>query len=130
MVYVQVTNGYVTDCIERPYDNYIPVNALNPPDIMNGCYRLINNSFVLDEEKYKTFVDEQEEGQRAEKEQRYKTLVQQYIHERYSIDDETALINEAIEYIADSRLPPEKYNDYRSYVEECKTRARKEVYND
>lgn len=121
MIYVQITDGYVTDCVEYEVENYIPVTATNPHDIMNGCYQLIKGKFLLDEIKYEEFLENQ--GRPKISEEEYKSKVRQYVHEVYSLDDEASLINEAIEALDKNEKLSEKYLDYREYVEECKIRA-------
>ena len=51
----------------------------------------------------------------------YPIFVSEYIHERYSADAETALINN---YIADPQGHAQEYAQYQSYRTECKERAR------
>ena len=59
------------------------------------------------------------------KEQIYPVLVSNFIHERYSPDAETALINN---YLADPDEYREEYLAYQNYRAECKQRA-KEICN-
>jgi len=59
MVYVQIIDGYITDCIRYEYDDYVPVDAKNPPDVLNGCYQLTSGAFVRDEVKYQEWLDAQ-----------------------------------------------------------------------
>jgi len=54
-------------------------------------------------------------------EQIYPVLVANFIHERYSADAETALINN---YISDPVKYGDEYRTYQAYREECKARAR------
>lgn len=63
-IYVQVHNGYVRDAVSfNPnIDGYIPINVKDmPKDIMNQCYKVVDNKLVLDEEKNKIFVSQTEE---------------------------------------------------------------------
>lgn len=48
------TEGYVWDCLEYEYGDYIPVELDYPlPDCIGGrCYKYIDGALVLDEEKY------------------------------------------------------------------------------
>lgn len=62
-----------------------------------------------------------------EKEQAYKMLVQQYVHEKYTFDDESALTNKAIELLSNGQELSKEYLEYRAFVEECKERAKKEL---
>ncbi|QHI71453.1 hypothetical protein [Aminipila terrae] len=62
-----------------------------------------------------------------EKQAKYNTLSIQYIHEKYSLDDENKIMRE---YLLD--MNNASYNDafqaYNVYVEQCKAKAHKEVY--
>ena len=56
------------------------------------------------------------------KDRLYPNLVSRLIRERYSIDDEMAILRQR-----DTK--PEEYEAYNAVCEECKARARKEIYN-
>lgn len=53
-------------------------------------------------------------------EEQYKQLVVELIRERYSIDDELAILRQR-----DSKI--DEFNTYNSFVEECKQQAREEL---
>ena len=55
--------------------------------------------------------------QKKNKDAVYPKLVAQYIHEKYSADDETALINN---YLADPQTYGEEYAEYQAYRAEVK----------
>ena len=59
--YIKINNGYIFDVVD--YDpgiqGYDPINTDHlPEDILNGCYQLKNDEFILDEEKHKLFLEE------------------------------------------------------------------------
>ena len=54
----------------------------------------------------------------------YPIYVSKFIHERYSADAETALINN---YLADTEEYREQYAEYQAYRTECKARAKEEL---
>ena len=56
--------------------------------------------------------------QKKNKDQLYPKMVAKYIHEKYSADDEFALINN---YIADPETYGAEYREYQDYREEVKT---------
>ena len=56
------------------------------------------------------------------KDRLYPNLVSRLIRERYSIDDEMAILRQR-----DTK--PEEYKAYNTFCEECKAKARKEIYN-
>lgn len=56
------------------------------------------------------------------KDRLYPNLVSRLIRERYSIDDEMAILRQR-----DTK--PEEYEAYNAFCEECKAKARKEIYN-
>ena len=55
------------------------------------------------------------------KDQIYPVLVSKFIHEKYTADAETALINN---YLADPGKYREEYIAYQTYRAECKQRAK------
>lgn len=55
--------------------------------------------------------------QKKNKTQLYPKLVSEYIHKRYSADDETALINN---YISDPETYGDEYHEYQAYRNEVK----------
>lgn len=56
-------------------------------------------------------------------EEQYKNRIIDLIREKYSTDDEIAILRQR-----DSK--PEEFNTYNSFVEECKATARREIYGD
>ena len=56
------------------------------------------------------------------KDKLYANLVSKLIRERYSVDDEMAILRQ-------KETKPEEWKEYNSYCEDCKARARKEIYN-
>ena len=56
------------------------------------------------------------------KDRLYPNLVSRLIRERYSIDDEMAILRQR-----DTK--PDEYEAYNAFCEECKAKARKEIYN-
>ena len=56
------------------------------------------------------------------KDRLYPNLVSRLIRERYSIDDEMAILRQR-----DTK--PEEYKAYTAFCEECKAKARVEIYS-
>lgn len=56
------------------------------------------------------------------KEKLYANLVSKLIRERYSVDDEMAILRQ-------KETKPEEWKEYNSYCEDCKAKARKEIYS-
>lgn len=56
------------------------------------------------------------------KDRLYPNLVSRLIRERYSIDDEMAILRQR-----DTK--PDEYEAYNAFCEDCKAKARKEIYN-
>ena len=56
------------------------------------------------------------------KDRLYPNLVSRLIRERYSVDDEMAILRQR-----DTK--PEEYETYNAFCEECKATARKEIYS-
>lgn len=60
--------------------------------------------------------------------EKYRCKVQEFIRQKYTEHDEAKLINEALTDYMEGRSPSQEYIGYRTYVEECKERARQLVY--
>ena len=58
-----------------------------------------------------------------EKEKRYENRVEWYIRQKYSLNAELAILRQRY-------VKLQEFDEYNSYVEECKARARKEVYGE
>ena len=56
------------------------------------------------------------------KDRLYPNLVSRLIRERYSIDDEMAILRQRNE-------KPDEYQAYFAFCEECKAKAKAEIYN-
>ena len=56
------------------------------------------------------------------KDRLYPNLVSRFIRERYSIDDEMAVLRQ-------KDTKPEEYEAYNAFCEECKAKAKAELYN-
>ena len=56
------------------------------------------------------------------KDRLYPNLVSRLIRERYSVDDEMAILRQR-----DTK--PEEYETYNAFCEECKAKAKAEIYN-
>lgn len=56
------------------------------------------------------------------KDRLYPNLVSRLIRERYSVDDEMAILRQ-------KETKPEEWEEYNAFCEECKTKARAEIYS-
>ena len=56
------------------------------------------------------------------KDKLYANLVSKLIRERYSVDDEMAILRQK-----ETKL--EEWKEYNSYCEDCKAKAKAEIYN-
>ena len=56
------------------------------------------------------------------KDKLYANLVSKLIREKYSVDDEMAILRQR-----DTK--PDEYKAYNAFCEECKAKARKEIYS-
>lgn len=56
-------------------------------------------------------------------EQMYKDRVIELVREEYSVDDELAILRQR-----DTKI--DEFNTYNSFVEECKVKARREIYGE
>ena len=55
------------------------------------------------------------------KDKLYSSLVSKLIRERYSVDDEMAILRQ-------KETKPEEWKEYNSYCEDCKAKAKEEIY--
>lgn len=56
------------------------------------------------------------------KDKLYANLVSKLIRERYSVDDEMAILRQ-------KETKPEEWETYNAFCEECKAKAKAEIYN-
>lgn len=56
------------------------------------------------------------------KDKLYANLVSKLIREKYSVDDEMAILRQ-------KDTKPEEWETYNTFCEECKAKARKEIYS-
>ena len=56
------------------------------------------------------------------KDKLYANLVSKLIRERYSVDDEMAILRQ-------KETKPEEWETYNTFCEECKAKAKAEIYN-
>ena len=55
------------------------------------------------------------------KDKLYANLVSKLIREKYSVDDEMAILRQ-------KETKPEEWKEYNSYCEDCKAKAKEEIY--
>ena len=55
------------------------------------------------------------------KDKLYANLVSKLIREKYSVDDEMAILRQ-------KETKPEEWKEYNSYCEDCKAKAKGEIY--
>ncbi len=72
------------------------------------------------ETNYEPWLDIAKAKYQEELQQKYKSLVVDYIRQRYSIDDEFAIQRKR-------ETEVEVFNDYNQYVEECKAKVKSEL---
>lgn len=105
----------------EPYNYQI---AIVPDDIDIASIKYID--FEISDDKYNFNATKFSTRIIGEKEKvsnyDYKTKIDKLIRQRYSINDELAILRQR-----DSK--PEEYAEYNAYCEECKAVAKKEVYN-
>jgi outer membrane PBP1 activator LpoA protein len=59
----------------------------------------------------------------------YRKKTQEYIRQEYSEHDEAKLTNAAVTAMINNEPTPQEYIAYRTYIEECKERARNLIYS-
>lgn len=92
-----------------------------PPTSKSGVYKLKwveTDTQIVQEWEFEAYTEEQLKEQ-------YKKLTVQYIREKYSTNQEFAILREYMTY---GEAYKEAFNEYNSYVESCKAKAHAEVY--
>lgn len=113
------TNNYVLSISHTSNDN-VELN-LSLYDLKHlSCYRFINGSLVLDENKLAETVAKEEQETIKQKENEYSNKVAELIRQKYSINDELAILRQRDE-------KPSEYQEYFAYCEECKSKAKQEL---
>lgn len=113
------TNNYVLSIAHTPNDN-VELD-LSLYDLKHlSCYRLVNNILVLDETKLAEIIAKEEQEKIKQKENEYPNKVAELIRQRYSINDELAILRQR-----DKK--PSEYQEYFAYCEECKYKAKQEL---
>lgn len=92
----------------------------------NGCPKSKYKNGViigLSAGEQQTWIDEN-----IDKEKIYKARVKELIKKQYDVDCELHITNDCILAKENGEPVPQKYWDYRAYIEECKDIAHMEVY--
>ena len=89
---------------------------------LNGCTYVPPTDEQLTEFGYEMIEEEDETRESNEFFGSYEQTVSHYIHERYSIDDEIAILRQR-----DSK--PEEFEEYNSFCEHCKFMAKEVTEN-
>ena len=106
------------------------VGAEKPINIEDGTFQVAQVESVPSEYDWLTyengvliphFVVYTEEQLKAQKQEKYESLVEIYIREKYSLSNEIAILRQASTKV-------EEFNAYNLYAEQCKARAKAEVY--
>lgn len=108
------------EIVAEPYNYQI---AVVPDDIIVEYinfkdFYIVDGKFVFNANNYKARIEAKAEQVKYNE---YKAQIEGLIRERYSINDEIAIIRQR-----DSK--PDEYVEYNAYCEGCKAVARKEVY--
>lgn len=82
-----------------------------------SCYRIVNDTLVLDENKLAETIAKEEQEKIKQKENEYPSKVVELIRQKYSINDEISILRQRDE-------KPSEYQEYFEYCEECKSKAR------
>ena len=108
MIRANIING---DLIFVPFDETLPFIEMTEQqfnDIVDGKLRFINGLLVDMTETIK--------------QQKYEKLIVSKIREKYSLDQELAILRQR-----DTK--PQEFAEYNAYVEQCKLEAKTEVSN-
>lgn len=125
MINVVLDNGYFTGmaCKVGKFENGIDVETLpNEVDpIKQKAYRLENNSWVFDENKYQELLIEENVRKSKELTMQYEDMIVNEIRKKYSVNQELAILRQR-----DTKL--DEYQEYFDYAEQCKLKA-KQFFN-
>ena len=83
---------------------------------------IASGKIIVGEDGLPKVVPRVQSSTEEDKETQYKRLVVKFIREKYSADDEIAILRQQEEKTLE-------YQEYYAYCEECKRRAREEVYS-
>lgn len=125
MINVILENGYFTGmaCKVGKFENGVDVenlpNEVHP--IKQRAYKLENNSWVFDENKYQELLIEENARKSKENINKYENMIVDEIRKKYSLNQELAILRQR-----DSKFI--EYQEYFEYVEQCKAKA-KEFFN-
>jgi hypothetical protein len=87
-------------------------------------YRYFNPSHeMLIANGWQPYTPPTPEYPEVSQEEQYKNRIVELIREKYSVDDELAILRQR-----DTKI--DEFNAYNSFVEECKVTARREIYGD
>jgi hypothetical protein len=104
------------------YTNGNEVKRRNKIVIVVDGYRYFNPSHeLLIASGWSVYTPPTPEQLEVTPEQMYKDRVIELVREEYSVDDELAIQRQR-----DSKI--DEFNAYNSFVEECKSQARREIY--
>lgn len=91
--------------------------------IVDG-YRYFNPSHkLLIADGWEVYTPPVREAVEVPLEEQYKQRIIELVREEYSVDDELAILRQR-----DTKV--EEFNTYNSFVEECKVKARREIYGE
>lgn len=105
----------------EPYIYQIAIlpDEIDIAEIMYTDFDIVDDKYMFNESRYKARITAEKE---AVKNFEYKTTIDKLIRQRYSINDEIAILRQR-----DSK--PEEYAEYNAYCEQCKTQAKSELAN-
>jgi hypothetical protein len=113
---------YVSRSFNTGMKSYVEYDDFAWNDILNEATEK-NKKIAPGKDGFAVLVDYTDEDKEKVLKDNYKALTIAYIREKYDINDECKLIASGIEDKDDA-----DYIEYRNYVDNCKSRAKKEIY--
>lgn len=111
-----------TRVVKESYDETIEFDEngmpLKEPQIVH--HEAVTENYLECTELVPHFRVYTEEETAKQKQVKYESLVEKYIREKYSLSNELAILRQ-------SNVKIEEFNEYNSYAEECKARAKAEL---
>lgn len=106
------------------YTNGKEIKTRNKIVIVKDGYRYFNPSHeLLIANGWQPYTPPTPSQPEVTPEQMYKDRVIELVREEYSVDDELAILRQR-----DTKV--DEFNAYNTFVEECKVKARREIYGD
>lgn len=107
------------EIISEPYNYQIAIvpDEIDIGEITYTDFDIVDGKYIFNESRYNNRITAEKE---YVKNLEYKTKIDKLIRQRYSINDEIAILRQR-------ECKPEEYAEYNAYCEQCKAQAKSEL---